>query len=58
MANRMCSSRWRHLAALIPLGGAVGLIIGLVFHDVVYGLLTGTGFGVGFGLLLTIRNPR
>jgi len=57
MADRVRSSRWRHIVWLLPLGAGVGLIVGLLFRDVLFGLAAGAALGAAFGLLLAIRNP-
>ena len=57
IVRRLATSRWRHLAWLVPLGTGIGLVIGLVFRDVLFGVAVGAILGAGFGLLLAVRNP-
>ncbi|MDD5219489.1 MAG: hypothetical protein PHV11_02835 [Candidatus Bipolaricaulis sp.] len=50
--------RWRHIVRLVPLGLAVGGIVGALFRDPWYGLAVGAGFGVVFGLLFAWHAPH
>jgi RsiW-degrading membrane proteinase PrsW (M82 family) len=50
--------RWRHLAILLPLGLAVGSLVGLIWNDLLFALAVGAGFAVFFGLIFAIRNVR
>ncbi len=50
--------RWRHIVLLVPLGVAVGAVVGLLWDDIVFGLLAGAGLGAAFGLLFALRNVR
>ncbi|MFC2099205.1 hypothetical protein ACFLSF_00010 [Candidatus Bipolaricaulota bacterium] len=42
---------------MLPLGAAIGLIIGLIFRDLLFGVGVGAALGCVFGLLLAVRNP-
>ena len=57
MPNRLRSSRWRHVLTMLPLGAAIGLVIGLIFRDLLFGVGVGAALGCAFGLLLAVRNP-
>ncbi|MDD4903654.1 MAG: hypothetical protein PHX77_04055 [Candidatus Bipolaricaulis sp.] len=50
--------RWRHIVRLVPLGLAVGGIVGALFRDPWYGLAVGAGFGVVLGLLFAWHAPH
>jgi len=56
--SRLFGTRWRHVIILLPLGAAVGLVMGIVFRDLWFGLGVGALLGALFGFLLAIRNPR
>ncbi|MBU0595566.1 hypothetical protein KJ567_02635 [Candidatus Bipolaricaulota bacterium] len=57
MASRLLTSRWRHLLIMLPLGAAIGLVIGLIFRDLLFGVGVGAALGCAFGLLLAVRKP-
>jgi hypothetical protein len=42
----------------MPLGAAVGFVVGLIFRDLGFGLAAGGVLGLLFGILLTVRNPQ
>ena len=58
MPHRLFASRWRHVLILLPLGAAVGCIVGLAMRDLWFGVRAGVVLGGLFGLLLAIRNPK
>ena len=58
MLSRLLASRWRHVLLLLPLGAAIGCIVGLVMRDLWFGVRVGVVLGGLFGLLLAIRNPK
>jgi hypothetical protein len=55
---RLEFGRWRHLAALLPLGLAVGALGGLIGGELLFGIAVGTGFAVFYGLLFALRNVQ
>jgi len=58
MLGSLRTSRWRHVAILLPLGAAIGVIVGAILRDVWFGVRVGVVLGGLFGLLLAIRNPK
>jgi RsiW-degrading membrane proteinase PrsW (M82 family) len=42
----------------LPLGLAVGALVGLIWNDLLFGMAAGAGFAVFFGLIFAIRNVR
>ena len=57
MLPKLLASRWRHVVILLPLGAAIGSIVGLLMRDLWFGARVGAILGGLFGLLLAIRNP-
>jgi hypothetical protein len=53
--HRLFAPRWRHALFLLPLGLAVGLVVGLLFRDLLFAVAVGGIMGAGFGLLLALR---
>jgi len=55
MWRNLLRGRTRHFALLLPIGLAVGAVVGVGFHDVLFGLAAGAIFGLALGLLLTLQ---
>jgi hypothetical protein len=56
--RRLALGRWRHLAILLPLGLALGVLAGLIWNDLLFAMGAGAGFAVLYGLILALRNPK
>jgi len=55
MWRKVMHGRVRHFALLLPMGLAVGAVVGVGFHDVLFGLAAGAIFGFALALLLTLQ---
>ncbi len=55
MTKRPSSGKLRHFVILIPLGLAVGAIVGLLFRDPLFGLLSGFVLGVLLASIFAIQ---
>ena len=55
MLRRLARSRARHFLVLLPLGAAVGTLVGAALQDVLFGLAVGSILGVLFAALFTFR---
>ncbi len=55
MWRKVMHGRARHFALLLPMGLAVGAVVGVGFRDVLFGLAAGAIFGFALALLLTLQ---
>jgi len=55
MFRQLLRSRAKHVIILLPLGLAVGTVVGGLFGDVAFGVVTGAGLGTLLGGLFALR---
>jgi len=55
MLKRVAQSRAKHFLFLLPLGAAVGTLVGAALHDVLFGLAAGSILGLLVATLFTLR---
>ena len=55
MWRRLLRGKARHFVFLLPMGLAVGALVGIGFHDVLFGLAVGAVLGLAFTLLFTLQ---